>query len=81
LARGITDRMTTVGLDGKPRMHLDIEKAAKLTVRETSKGGLSIRKWEPFPSGRGALPERVDRSGGTRVADEANARPRADNVG
>jgi hypothetical protein len=50
LARGITGRMTTVGVDGKPRMHFDIEKAAPWTVREDDVG-MQLVRWKPFPRG------------------------------
>ena len=50
LDMGITGTLTLCdGKTGKPRIVIDIEKAAKLTVRED---GLRFVRWTPFPSGR-----------------------------
>jgi hypothetical protein len=49
LARGITGKLTMLdGKTGKPRYVIDIEKAAKLTVREDSRRGPMFVKWRPF---------------------------------
>jgi uncharacterized Rossmann fold enzyme len=47
LERGITGRMTTTGLDGKPRMHFDIETAAQWSITEDDRG-LHRTRWKPF---------------------------------
>ena len=48
LAKGITGKLTLCdGKTGVPRIVIDIEKAAKLTVREE---GLRFVRWTPFPS-------------------------------
>ena len=36
-----------------PDANFDIERAAKLTVEETSRGGLRVRSWNAFFAGRG----------------------------
>jgi hypothetical protein len=49
LARGITGEVTLLdGTTHKPRLIVDIEKAAKLTVRETRREGPRFVKWKPF---------------------------------
>jgi hypothetical protein len=57
LARGITGRMTTIGLDGKPRMHFDIETAARQQAVEGNSGP-KIVSW----SGLDRSPARVEPS-------------------
>ncbi|MGC2410436.1 MAG: hypothetical protein WA441_10700 [Methyloceanibacter sp.] len=51
LARGITGRLNFLDANtGKPRLILkDIEKAAKLTVREDKRRGPRFVKWQPLP--------------------------------
>jgi hypothetical protein len=48
LGRGITGKLTFYA-DGKPRFTIDIEEAAKLTVREDARIGPLFVKWKPFP--------------------------------
>jgi hypothetical protein len=49
LARGITGRLTFLdGVTGKPRTIINIEQAAKLTVRDGSRQGPMFVKWRPF---------------------------------
>lgn len=51
LAKGITGRLLMCdGKTGMPRMYLDIEKAAKLTVREDRSTSPRLVKWRPMPS-------------------------------
>ena len=50
LARGITGKLTMLdAVTMKPRTIIDIEKAAKVTVRESDRHGLSFIKWRPSP--------------------------------
>jgi hypothetical protein len=51
-AKGITGSITFIdGVTGKPRFTLtDIEKGAKLTVRENRRDGPCLCKWQPFPN-------------------------------
>ena len=47
LAKGITGKLTLLdGKTGRPRTIIDIEKAAKLTVREDR---MRFAKWAPYP--------------------------------
>jgi hypothetical protein len=49
-------------------MHLDIERGAKLTIRETDDRGLRLVRWEPFSADRAhsaVLSRRVE----SRTAD------------
>ena len=56
LARGITGTVTLHNSNtGKPRIAINIEKCAKLTVRETRSHGPQFVKWRPNPFG--AKPE------------------------
>jgi hypothetical protein len=76
LARGITGTMRTVDKAGAVRVLLDVQKAAKLTVREDD-AGLRIVKWRPFPSARSSRTrDKRDRrhqgSGGQENASPAN---------
>jgi hypothetical protein len=69
LARGITGRME-VRRPGRASadMHLDIERGAKLTIRETDDRGLRLVRWEPFSADRAhsaVLSRRVE----SRTAD------------
>jgi hypothetical protein len=48
LSQGITGPMTTLSKDGRPRMHFDIERAAGLSVVETSRDGLQVIKHRPL---------------------------------
>jgi hypothetical protein len=46
LAKGITGILTLIDAEtGKPRTRINIEKAARLTVTESSRDGASLRKW------------------------------------
>jgi hypothetical protein len=49
LARGISGRMTTLKVDGTPRMHFDIARAAGLEAVEGANGP-RIRPWRGAPS-------------------------------
>jgi len=50
LARGITGTVTILdGNTGKPRTFVNIEKAARLTVREDRADGPRFVKWRPMP--------------------------------
>lgn len=50
LAQGLTGKLTMLdGKTGKPRTIIDIEKAAKLTVREDRRRGPMFVKWKPMP--------------------------------
>jgi hypothetical protein len=53
-ARGVTGTVTLVDANG-PRITINIEKCAKLTVRETRSHGPRFVKWRPNPFG--AQPE------------------------
>jgi hypothetical protein len=49
LARGIEGALSMIdGVTGKPRTIIDIEKAAKLTVREGNRQSPMFAKWRPF---------------------------------
>jgi hypothetical protein len=49
LAHGITGKLTMLdGKTGKPRYIIDIEKAAKLTIREDRRRGPCFVKFQPF---------------------------------
>ena len=51
LARGITGKLTVLnGKTGKPRIIIDIEKAAKVRVSEESRDGLRFRPVDPADS-------------------------------
>lgn len=51
-ARGITGSVTLLDANtGKPRITINIEKAAKLTVQETRSHGPRFVKWRPIHSG------------------------------
>ena len=51
LAKGITGKLTLLdGKTGRPRLTLDIEKCAKLTVRDDRRRGPCFVKWTPMPS-------------------------------
>ena len=51
LARGITGKLTLLdGKTGKPRIIVDIEKAAKVRVSEESRDGLRFRPVDPADS-------------------------------
>ena len=51
LARGITGKLTMLdGKTGKPRIIVDIEKAAKVRVSEESRDGLRFRPVDPANS-------------------------------
>jgi hypothetical protein len=51
LARGITGKLTLLdGKTGRPRLTLDIEKAAQLTVRDDQRRGPCFVRWKPMPS-------------------------------
>ena len=48
-AMGLTGKLTLLdGKTGIPRTVVDIERAAKLTVRERDRGGISMGVWVPF---------------------------------
>ena len=48
-AKGFTGRVTLLDADtSNPRMEINIEKAAKLTVEESATRGLRFTKWKPF---------------------------------
>ena len=50
LARGITGCVRLIDANtGKPRITINIEKCAKLTVRETRSHGPRLVKWRPNP--------------------------------
>jgi hypothetical protein len=49
LARGIAGLIQIVDSAGKPRAHINVEKAAKLTAREDSHRGPRFAKWQPRP--------------------------------
>jgi hypothetical protein len=50
LARGITGKLTMLDANtGKSRTIINIEKAAKLTVREDRRQGPCFVKWQPMP--------------------------------
>jgi hypothetical protein len=50
LKRGITGLLTFLDAKtGKPRISVDIEKAAKLTIREDNRG-MGFAPWKPFPT-------------------------------
>ena len=54
VARGVTGKLTLLdGKTGKPRTIIDIEKAAKLTVREDRRKGPLFVGWAAYP-GKGA---------------------------
>jgi hypothetical protein len=49
LARGLTGKVTLYdGNTGRPRTIIDIEKAAKVCVREDDRG-MRFTKWTPYP--------------------------------
>jgi hypothetical protein len=51
LAKGTTGKLTFVDANtGKPRAIIDIEKAAKLTVREDRRPGPCFVEWTPMPN-------------------------------
>jgi hypothetical protein len=51
LAKGITGKLTLLdGKTGRPRLTLDIEKAAQLTVRDDRHRGPCFVRWRPMPS-------------------------------
>jgi hypothetical protein len=51
LAKGITGKLTMLdGKTGRPRLTLDIEKMAKLTVRDDASRSPCFVKWKPMPS-------------------------------
>ena len=51
LAKGVTGKLTLLdGKTGRPRLTLDIEKCAKLTVRDDRRRGPCFVKWTPMPS-------------------------------
>jgi hypothetical protein len=50
LARGITGRMTTLGIDGSVRMHFVIEAAAPFAVEE-GPSGPRVTRWRPPRTG------------------------------
>jgi hypothetical protein len=51
-ARGVTGSVTLVdSKTGKPRISINIEKCAKLTVQETRSHGPRFVKWRPNPFG------------------------------
>ena len=53
LARGLTGKVTLYdGNTGKPRTLIDIEKAAKVCVREDHKG-MRFTKWTPYRDEKG----------------------------
>jgi hypothetical protein len=47
-SRGISGRMVTFGTDGLPRLSMDIDKSAELTVTEGGGEGVRVRRWRPF---------------------------------
>ena len=47
LKRGVTGALTFLGPTGKPRLIVDIEKAAKLTTQD-NRGGMRFIRWEAF---------------------------------
>jgi hypothetical protein len=49
VAKGLAGKLTTYR-DGRPAMTLDIEKAAKVTVRETKALGPRFARYLPFPA-------------------------------
>jgi hypothetical protein len=50
LAMGVTGKLTLLdGKTGRPRLTLDIEKMASLTVREDRGRGPRFVKWKPMP--------------------------------
>src|SRR5262245_9170867 len=53
-AKGITGRLEVWRRGGTyPAMALDIERAARLTVKEDDKGGLRFVRWQPHPEQAG----------------------------
>jgi hypothetical protein len=52
-SRGITGKVTLVDANG-PRIAINIERCARLTVRETRSQGLRFVKWRPNPFGEPA---------------------------
>ena len=59
LAQGVTGKLTLLdGKTGKPRIIIDIEKAAKLTVEETG-GAPRLRKYRERGGSKGHSPEMV----------------------
>ena len=79
LAKGITGKVTVVdGKTGRARTTIDVEKAAKLTVREDRRKGPCFVQWKPWA---GTARERVEGrspAAGTRSADTP---PRSDHTG
>src|SRR5262245_15334886 len=54
-AKGITGRVEVWRRGGtSPAMAFDIEKAARLTVKEGDKDGLRFARWQPHPEPAGA---------------------------
>jgi hypothetical protein len=51
MAKGITGKLTLLdGKTGRPRLTLDIEKCARLTIREDRHRGPCFMPWIPMPS-------------------------------
>jgi hypothetical protein len=48
-ARGLKGQLTFLGLNNKPRLIVDIERGAKLTVREDRRG-MGFVKYRPMPA-------------------------------
>jgi hypothetical protein len=69
LAKGITGKLTLLdGKTGRPRLTLDIERCAKLTVSEENRDGLRIRKYQENPDS--GPPEAEEASPGIPLAKE-----------
>ena len=55
LTRGVTGTVAVIdGETGKHRVTVNIEKAAKLTVRDTAREGPRLVRWKPFDPGDGS---------------------------
>ena len=55
LARGITGNILMIdGKTSRPRYTVNIEKAARLTVRETAREGPRFVRWKPLKGGDGS---------------------------
>jgi len=62
LMRGVTGTIALIdGKTGEHRVTVNIEKAAKLTVRDTAREGPRFVRWKPFDPGDG--PHRSDERG------------------
>ena len=71
LSRGITGKVRVVGeLTGVPRYTIDIEKAAKLTVREDAKVGPVFVPWKPFSMVSEAAPSSTGEAKAVEATDQ-----------